>query len=245
MLERSNGLDSEQDENVDVSPVSPVPPYSAKTSSSEWNSSDDLAGPFSEQEEPGTVAHADTFLHNFPPPLPPKNFGSSYADPSGGLLQPPEVPIRLSSRSEPKNGSSSLSHATFRRWIETPTEHRLSSDASSKSGSSDQDRNDLSASESEERLPSPRPVHDDDTDSVVLPTTYFSVDNCMTDTYRAKYHKRPVYVKAEDHTSSGESDVEVRRVHLPDIQPPEPSRSRTEAGTSLQNSSFTMLLACM
>nr|XP_033465914.1 inactive ubiquitin carboxyl-terminal hydrolase 53-like isoform X2 [Epinephelus lanceolatus] len=233
ILEKNNGLDSEHEENVDGSPVSPVPPYLAKTSSSEWNSSDDLAGPFSEQEETGTV---EPFSHNYPPPLPPKTFGNSYADPSDVHSQPPEVPTRTLSNSEPKNGSSSLSHTTLRRWIETPAEHRLSSDASSKSGSSDQDRNDLSASESDERLPSPKPGHDDGTDSpgpadIALPTTYFSVDSCMTDTYRAKYHKRPaLYMKAEDHTSSGESDVEGRGLPLPDVQPPELSKSRSDAG---------------
>lgn len=234
ILEKNNGLDSEHEENVDGSPVSPVPPYLAKTSSSEWNSSDDLAGPFSEQEETGTV---DPLLHNYPPPLPPKTFGNSYADPSDVHSQPPEVPTRTLSNSEPKNGSSPLSHTTLRRWIETPAEHRLSSDASSKSGSSDQDRNDLSASESDERLPSPKPGHDDGTDSlgpadIALPTTYFSVDSCMTDTYRAKYHRRPaLYMKAEDHTSSGESDVEGRGLPLPDVQPPELSKSRSDAGT--------------
>uniref|UniRef100_A0A671YVU6 Ubiquitin specific peptidase 53 n=1 Tax=Sparus aurata TaxID=8175 RepID=A0A671YVU6_SPAAU len=225
-------------ENVDGSPVSPGPPYFAKTSSSEWNSSDDLTGPFSEQEETGTVGHNDPFSHNYPPPIPPKNFGSSHADLSGIHAHPPEVPTRSSPRNEPNNGMSPLSHTILRRWIETPAEHRLSSDASSKSGSSDQDRNDLSASESDERLPSPKPGHDDGTDSpglteMVLPTTYFSVDNCMTDTYRAKYHKRPVlYMKAEDHTSSGESDIEGRGLPLPDVQPPEPSRSRSESGYS-------------
>ncbi|KAL7375618.1 hypothetical protein ABVT39_020817 [Epinephelus coioides] len=233
ILEKNNGLDSEHEENVDGSPMSPVPPYLAKTSSSEWNSSDDLAGPFSEQEETGTI---DPFSHNYPPPLPPKTFGNSYADPSDVHSQPPEVPTRTLSNSEPKNGSSPLSHTTLRRWIETPAEHRLSSDASSKSGSSDQDRNDLSASESDERLPSPKPGHDDGTDSpgpadIALPTTYFSVDSCMTDTYRAKYHKRPaLYMKAEDHTSSGESDVEGRGLPLPDVQPPELSKSRSDAG---------------
>ncbi|XP_071333707.1 inactive ubiquitin carboxyl-terminal hydrolase 53 isoform X2 [Trachinotus anak] len=238
ILEKNNGLDSEQEENVDGSPVSPVPPYLAKTSSSEWNSSDDLAGPFSEQEETGTVAHIDSYMNSHPPPLPPKTFGSSHTDPSGVHSQPWEVPIRLSPRNEPKNGSSPLSHTTLRRWIETPAEHRLSSGASSKSGSSDQDRNDLSASESDERLPSPKPGHDDGTDSpsltdMVLPTTYFSVDNCMTDTYRAKYHKRPaLYIKAEDHASSGESDAEGRGLPLQDVQPPEPSKSRSESGYS-------------
>lgn len=239
ILEKNNGVDSEQEDNLDGSPVSPVPPYLAKTSSSEWNSSDDLAGPFSEQEETGTVGRIDSFMHNHPPPLPPKNFGSSHTDPSGVHSQPREVPTRSSPRNEPKNGSSPLSHATFRRWIETPAEHRLSSGASSKSGSSDQDRNDLSASESDERLPSPKLGHSDGTDSptrsdIGLPTTYFSVDNCMTDTYRAKYHKRPPlpFMRAEEHASSGESDAEGRGLPLQDVQPPEPSKSRSESGYS-------------
>ncbi|XP_029030615.1 inactive ubiquitin carboxyl-terminal hydrolase 53 [Betta splendens] len=234
VMEQGDGPDSEADENADRSPVSPEPLYLAKTSSSEWNSSDDLAGPFSEQEE----THADALLHGGPPPLPPKTFGSGDADPFGLRLQPPELPARTSSRVEPRNGPSLPSHTTLRRWIETPGDHRLSSDASSKSGSSDQDRNDLSASESDERLPSPKPALDEDTDSAprtdrAFPTTYFSVDSCMTDTYRAKYHKRPaMHTRAEDHTSSGESDVEGRFHLLPDVPPPEPSKLKTESGYS-------------
>uniref|UniRef100_A0A673AI71 Inactive ubiquitin carboxyl-terminal hydrolase 53-like n=1 Tax=Sphaeramia orbicularis TaxID=375764 RepID=A0A673AI71_9TELE len=235
IFEKNNGLDSEREDTVDGSPVSPVPPYLAKTSSSEWNSSDDLVGPLSEQEESGSAARSDPFLHNYPPPLPPKTFGSSNTDLSGIPTQLPEVP---SHRGEPKNGLSSLTHTTLRRWIETPAEHRLSSDASSKSGSSDQERNDLSASESDERLPSPRPGNDDGTHSPALtdrvhPTTYFSVDNCMTDTYRAKYHKRPaLYLKADDHTSSGESDIEGRGLPVPGVQLPEPPKTRSESGYS-------------
>lgn len=235
IFEKNNGIDSEREDAVDGSPVSPVPPYLAKTSSSEWNSSDDLVGPLSEQEESGSAAHSDPFLHNYPPPLPPKTFGSSNTDLSGIPAQPPEV---SSHRGEPKNGLSSLTHTTLRRWIETPAESRLSSDASSKSGSSDQERNDLSASESDERLPSPRPGNDDGTHSPpltdrVLPTTYFSVDNCMTDTYRAKYHKRPaLYLKADDHTSSGESDIEGRGLPVPGVQLPEPPKTRSESGYS-------------
>ncbi|KAK1890559.1 Inactive ubiquitin carboxyl-terminal hydrolase 53 [Dissostichus eleginoides] len=206
IFEKVNGVDSEHEENVDSSPVSPGPRYLAKTSSSEWNSSDDLAGPFSEHED--TVAHSEPFAHHYPPPLPPKNFGSGYS-------HPPELPIR-----EPRNGSSALSHTTLRRWIETPA-----------STGSHQDRNELSASESEERFPSPKPGHDDGTDfpsvtDMALPTTYFTVDSCMTDTYRAKYHKKTaVHLKAEEHTSSGESDAE-GRLPLPEPQPAESSRSR-------------------
>lgn len=188
--------------------MSPVPAYSAKTSSSEWNSSDDLAGPsLSEQED----------------------------SPDGRSQSPGVEP---SPWNKPRSGPSPLTHTALRRWIETPAEYRLSSDASSKSGSSDQDRNELSASESEEAAPSPKLAREDDMDSghpleMVLPTTYFSVDNCMTDTYRAKYHKRPVlYMRAEEHTSSGESDAEGRKLPVPDVQLAEPSRSRSESGTA-------------
>ncbi|XP_040037904.2 ubiquitin carboxyl-terminal hydrolase 53 [Gasterosteus aculeatus] len=235
ILERNNGPDSEPEDDGDGSPVSPVPGYFAKTSSSEWNSSDDLAGPFSEQDEAGTAARLDPFTHNRPPPLPPKTFGGGHADASAVHSRPPEVPARLSPRYGPKSDSSPLSHTALRRWIEAPAEHRLSSDASSRSGSSDQDRNDLSASESDERLPGPDPGPRDGTGSpaqtdVAFPTTYFSVDSCMTDTYRAKYHKRPgAHVKADDHTSSGESDVE-GRLPLSDVQPPQLIKSRSELG---------------
>ncbi|KAK5599352.1 hypothetical protein CRENBAI_022253 [Crenichthys baileyi] len=212
-LEKNNGLDSEQEENLDGSPASPIPSYSLKTSSSEWNSSDDLIGPLSELEESG---HTNSLLHSNHPPLPPK------PSPSG-----------IYSRNQPKNGLP-----VIRRWMEMPSELRLSSDTSSKSGSSDQERNDLSASENEDRLPSPKPRLDDGTDSLsssltdkVLPTTFFSVDGCMTDAYRTKYHKKPgLYRRAEDHTSSGESDAEGRGHSSTNVQPTETLRNRTESG---------------
>ncbi|XP_028330366.1 inactive ubiquitin carboxyl-terminal hydrolase 53 isoform X2 [Gouania willdenowi] len=231
IFERDKIIDSEQEDDFDSSPVSPIPPYLPKTNSSEWNSSDDFVELSSEQEEHRT-AHKDTYSHIIPTQLPPRTFGNNLTDLSGVHALQPEVAALLSPRNEPKNGLSYLSHNTLRRWIETPVEHRLSSDASSKSGSSDQDRNDLSASESDDRLPSPRPRHEDGAD-LVLPTTYFSVDNCMTDTYRAKYHKKPaMYKRAEDHTSSGESDMEGRGLPLADVPNLESSKSKTESGLS-------------
>lgn len=225
ILERNNGPDSGPEENVDGSPVSPVPPYLAKTSSSEWNSSDDLAGPSSEHDESSTVEPLS------PPPVPPKTLGLAHPDLPGVHPPPLESPSQSGPRNQPRTGSSLLTHNALRRWIETPPEHRFSSDASSKSGSSDQDRNELSASESDERAPSPgadRPGLAD----VVLPTTYFSVDNCMTDTYRAQYHRRPAqFTRAEEHTSSGESDAEGRRLPA-DLELAEP-RTRPEPGTAV------------
>nr|XP_057924084.1 inactive ubiquitin carboxyl-terminal hydrolase 53 [Doryrhamphus excisus]XP_057924085.1 inactive ubiquitin carboxyl-terminal hydrolase 53 [Doryrhamphus excisus]XP_057924086.1 inactive ubiquitin carboxyl-terminal hydrolase 53 [Doryrhamphus excisus] len=210
-----NDVDSEREDNVE-SPISPVPPYLTKTSSSEWNSSDDQTGPFSEHEEATMKGLA---LHNYPPPLPPKTFHTDQSE-------LPPIPARLS---RDKNGSAPvLSHTTLIRWIETPAEHRLSSDTSSKS--SDQDRNEMSASEGEERIPGRDGA---DSPDMVLPTTYFSVDNCMTDTYRAKYHKRPaLYMRADEHTSSGESDVDARGLPAPDDEMAEPSSNRPEPGYS-------------
>uniref|UniRef100_A0A8C8K7H5 USP domain-containing protein n=1 Tax=Oncorhynchus tshawytscha TaxID=74940 RepID=A0A8C8K7H5_ONCTS len=159
------------------------------------------------------------------------------------LRPKPEVHL---TRNEAKNGPI-LSQTILRRWIETPVEHKLSSDASSKSGSSDQDRNDLSASESgEEKVPSSMPGDDtDELDSPVtgeivlpmgLPTTYFSVDNCMTDTYRAKYHQRPALHMmtnakgGEQRMSSGESDLGEGGLPIPDSQPTDPPKSQPESG---------------
>lgn len=227
ILERNAG----QEENVDGSPV---PPYLAKTSSSEWNSSDDLAGPSSEHEESSNV---ESLSPGYRPPAPPKTFDLSCPDLPAASPPSPEPLTQSSPRNQPRNGPSLLSHSVLRRWIETPPEHRFSSDTSSKSGSSDHDRNDLSASESEERAPSPKLGPGEAPDppggaDVVLPTTYFSVDNCMTDTYRAKYHRRPARVaKAEEHASSGESDAEGRRLPPGDAQLGGGSRPRPESGT--------------
>ncbi|XP_041723561.2 inactive ubiquitin carboxyl-terminal hydrolase 53 [Coregonus clupeaformis] len=255
ILERRDGMDEEQEDNVDASPspVSPFPSYLAKTSSSEWNSSDDLAGPFSEQEETRPLFPRDPspqpHYHNLAPPLPPKTYVHRSTDQSGFRAHQLQEPSRTSPQNESKNWPIlSLSHTTLHRWIETPAEHKLSSDVSSKSGSSDQDRNDLSASESgEERFPSPRPGDDmDDLDSpvgremvlpMVLPTTYFSVDNCMTDTYRAKYHPRSTLYMTdakggEQLTSSGESDLGEGWLPITEAQHAEAPKSQPESGYS-------------
>lgn len=213
----------------------PIPPYFTKTSSSEWNSSDDLAGPFSEQED--SSSHADvppqvpsrTLSHFTAPPLPPKPRVLS----SENLRHLTQDPCPPSPQRLLRNGSA-LSHIQ-QKWLENSHEsHMISSDTSSKSGSSDQERNDLSASEGEEKFSTfPKPV----VGSPVIPTTYFSVDNCMTDTYRAKYHKkRPgLYMMADsragDHTSSGESDYGERVSPAPsETQAPSHTRAIAQPG---------------
>ncbi|XP_077598468.1 ubiquitin carboxyl-terminal hydrolase 53 [Stigmatopora nigra] len=179
-------------------PPRPVPNLWTKTSSS-----DNLARTFSE--------HQGIDIDRSPPPLPPKPFTGDAIN-SGPA---PEIPARR----------PALSHNTLIRWIEAPAEHRLWSDASSNK-SSDQDRNDLSASESEEKHSGHEGAESPD---LVLPTTYFSVDNCMTDTYRAKYHKRPaLYMRTQEQvTSSGESDVDAKALPVSQL---ELSEDRMESG---------------
>lgn len=72
---------------------------------------------------------------------------------------------------------------------------RTFSDASSKSGS-DPERSTPSSCESEERLTGCRVEQAAPAQEVSL-TTYFTVDNCMTETYRLKYHnQRPLVLSA-------------------------------------------------
>lgn len=218
----------------------PIPPNFTKTSSSEWNSSDDLAGPFSELED--LSSHSDmpprvpsrTLSHAAAPPLPPKPHILS----SENRRNLPQDPCPPSPQRLPWNGSA-LSQSIQQKWLENSTEsHMISSDTSSKSGSSDQERNDLSASEGEEKFSNfPKPV----VGSPGIPTTYFSVDNCMTDTYRAKYYKkRPglhmmVDSRAGDHTSSGESDYGERVSPSPsETQAPSHTRVIASAGNESQ-----------
>ncbi|XP_053361095.1 inactive ubiquitin carboxyl-terminal hydrolase 53 isoform X2 [Clarias gariepinus] len=190
----------------------------SKTSSSEWNSSDDLSGPVSAREDSlsntdlSSNAHqpSQSLSRTSAPPLPPKpqvlrvenRRGLTQA--SGYML--PKLPV---------NKGAALSRISSDVWLENSEPHMLSSsDSSSKSGSSDQERNDLSASENEDKSPT---IPDCYTESTIageyaIPTTYFSVDSCMTDTYRAKYHKKRSALhtaadsKTGEHASSSESD---------------------------------------
>uniref|UniRef100_A0A673MDR3 Inactive ubiquitin carboxyl-terminal hydrolase 53-like n=1 Tax=Sinocyclocheilus rhinocerous TaxID=307959 RepID=A0A673MDR3_9TELE len=190
--EISPSMEKTEVERAHVVNGNPISPNFTKTSSSEWNSSDD---PFSEQEDSSSRADVPPVPSRAAAPsVPPKPLILS----SENRRRDPRPP---SPRRLPRNGSA-LSQTVLQKWMEN-------SDTSSKSGSSDQERNDLSASEGEEKFSSfPKPA----AGSAVIPSTYFSVDSCMTDTYRAKYHKkRPaLYVMADsragDHTSSGESD---------------------------------------
>ncbi|KAF5895048.1 inactive ubiquitin carboxyl-terminal hydrolase 53-like, partial [Clarias magur] len=190
----------------------------SKASSSEWNSSDDLAGPVSEREDslsntdlsPNAHQPSQSLSRTSPPPLPPKP--QALRGENRRALTPASAHVLPKF---PVNKGATLLKISSEVWRENSEPHMLSSsDSSSKSGSSDQERNDLSASESEDKSPI---IPDCYTESTIageyaIPTTYFSVDSCMTDTYRAKYHKKRSALhtaadsKTGEHASSSESD---------------------------------------
>ncbi|MCJ8731610.1 hypothetical protein PDJAM_G00201440 [Pangasius djambal] len=215
----------------------------SKASSSEWNSADDLASPVSEQEDslsptdvPPLAYHqpSQSLSHTSVPPLPPKPqiLRPEYRS---GLIQD-------SAHMRPKSPAykrAAFSKMSSEIMLENSEPNMLSSsDSSSKSGSSDQERYDLSASESEDKCPS---IPDGCIESAVagehaIPTTYFSVDSCMTDTYRAKYHKKrsapntAADSKTGEHTSSSESDHGERASPAPaDLKIPDLSRTKKES----------------
>lgn len=233
-LDRTDGVNGSTGETALLS----------KMSSSEWNSSDDLAGPASEQEDCLSQTDVPLLLYHQPSP------SLSYT--SGPPLPPkPQVP-RSENRRGPTHDSAhmrprspdykraSLSKMSSEMWLENSEPNLFSSsDSSSKSGSSDQDRNDLSASESEDKYPSipDCSVESPVTGGYAIPTTYFSVDSCMTDTYRAKYHKKRSALhtvadsKTREHTSSSESDHGERASPAPaDLKIPDLSGTKKQTG---------------
>lgn len=203
-----------------------TPRHFAKTSSSEWNSSDDLALSDPEDGESG-VAPDSQCAHvalPYPPPVNQPTPDPSCIQRQPGTIQPGHVrPNQLVS--PPQQGESG--HALFRpRMLQEafPPSPRLPSrsyvsphrkpdisalrtfsDASSKSGS-DPERSTPSSCESEERLAGCRAAEQQQQQQAVVAaaqqqevslTTYFNVDNCMTETYRLKYHnQRPLVLSA-------------------------------------------------
>lgn len=203
-----------------------VPSFLNQTSSSEWNSSEDLTSPLSELEDsqPNIVQlihHSAAQSHPFP------------------LLHSKSQIFRPENRSGMIQDSASLRSQDI-SFKKSTTDNLSSSDSSTKSGSSDQERNDTSATEVEEKFPGfsePR-AGSSVTGEWVIPTTYFTVDGCMSDTYRAKYHKkRPalfenVDSKTGEQTSSGESDQGEALPALGALNIPVLSSTKKEAGNN-------------
>ncbi|XP_040892531.1 inactive ubiquitin carboxyl-terminal hydrolase 53 [Toxotes jaculatrix] len=195
-----------------------------KTSSSEWNSSDDLALSEPEERESSyrssnseAVSSDSQCPHITLPYHPPCNVTAEplQLNNQRQLSTTGSPHLRPTQRITPHQGETS--HAVFRpRMLQEPfplsphlsstsyvSPHRKPdmsglrtfSDASSKSGS-DPERSTPSSCESEERLTGCRVEQAVPAQEVSL-TTYFNVDNCMTETYRLKYHnQRPLVLSA-------------------------------------------------
>ncbi|XP_016357427.1 inactive ubiquitin carboxyl-terminal hydrolase 53-like isoform X2 [Sinocyclocheilus anshuiensis] len=155
------------------SPESPLLRRLDKINSSECNSSDELTNPLSEQEDSAYRSSiSEVAPHKSPAPPQPREepaTAPSMQTHSKHAQRPIEIktpPFRHATRRMEINGTCPSS-----------------SDASSKSGS-DQERGEQVSCGWDKPSASA---------SGVALTTYFSVDNCMTDTYRLKYHhQRPL-----------------------------------------------------
>lgn len=205
--------------------------HMSKTSSSEWNSSDDLAlsepedreSTYSSSNSPAIASDSlcpDVTLPHQPPcsvtEEPQQLSGQLGASGSPRLRPAPQIsphrtgqsghaPFRPRMLQEPFPSSPRLSSSSYvsphRR--SDASDLRMFSDASSKSGS-DPGRSTPSSCESEERPTGCRAEQTAPPQEVSL-TTYFNVDNCMTETYRLKYHnQRPLVLSASVPRSSTE-----------------------------------------
>uniref|UniRef100_A0A3B5BD07 Inactive ubiquitin carboxyl-terminal hydrolase 53-like n=1 Tax=Stegastes partitus TaxID=144197 RepID=A0A3B5BD07_9TELE len=226
----SSGSDSRQSEQQELTNCrghtgeSTTLRHITKTSSSEWNSSDDLALSEPEDREStylssnSEAAASDSQCPHIALPYhPPSNVTAEplQLNNQRQLATTGSPHLRPAQRISSHQGETS--HAAFRpRMLQEtfPSSPRLSStsyisphrkpdmsglrtfsDASSKSGS-DPERSTPSSCESEERLTGCRVEQAVPAQEVSL-TTYFNVDNCMTETYRLKYHnQRPLVLSA-------------------------------------------------
>ncbi|XP_057186701.1 inactive ubiquitin carboxyl-terminal hydrolase 53 isoform X2 [Triplophysa rosa] len=194
-------------------PESPLLRRLGKISSPECNSSDELTNPLSEPEDSAyrsstseVAPHESPGLNRcgymqprqesaIPTSIPTH---SKHAQRPIEIKTPPFRPRTLQEMSQTVSKASgravpsSHSNAVHRR-TEVNCTCPSSSDVSSKSGS-DQERGEQVSSEPEEKSCGwEKPSTVASQGSGVALTTYFSVDNCMTDTYRLKYHhQRPL-----------------------------------------------------
>uniref|UniRef100_A0A8D3A6N6 Ubiquitin specific peptidase 53 n=1 Tax=Scophthalmus maximus TaxID=52904 RepID=A0A8D3A6N6_SCOMX len=222
----STGCESRQSDQQELTNCreGSAPRHFTKTSSSEWNSSDDLAlSEPDDRESTYRSSNSEAVASDPPCPL----ITLPYQPPCSVTAEPLQLNhqrqlsatgsphLRPAQRAPPHQGETS--HTAFRPRVlqePLPSSPRLSpaayvsphrkpdmsglrtfSDASSRSGS-DPERSTPSSCESEERLTGCRVEQAASAQEVSL-TTYFNVDNCMTETYRLKYHnQRPLVLSA-------------------------------------------------
>ncbi|KAK0139510.1 Inactive ubiquitin carboxyl-terminal hydrolase 53 [Merluccius polli] len=240
--------------------LSPAHRHVAKTSSSEWNSSDDLVQSEPEDRD-GTFRSGTSEAAPPTPRLPPHPHIPPPAEQPGThrtahqshptfrprLLQEPFPPsLRLlSPRSSTSATAGTTAYASPHRKSEMPS-RKSCSEASSKSGS-DQERSTASSCDSEERervaggrSSSSSSGGGAERRAVAAPagpevalTTYFTVDNCMTETYRLKYHtQRPLVLTPTAppqplRSTGGDPSHETRLQDLPKHRP-DPSHTSSK-----------------
>lgn len=231
-----------------------------KTSSSEWNSSDDLALSEPEDRENAyrlsnseAMASKSQCPHITLPYHPPSNVtpeplqltNQHQLGTSGspklratqrvsqyqGETSPPVFRPRM--LQEPFPSSPRLSSASHFIPHRKPDilGLRTFSDASSKSGS-DPERSTASSCESEERLSRCRVDQPVPAQEVSL-TTYFNVDNCMTETYRLKYHNQRPLVLSATVPRTSMSDCRDTRHTLTDTYSQDVPKARAETSKLL------------
>lgn len=203
------------------SPESPLLRRLGKISSSECNSSDELTNPLSEQEDSAyRSSTSEVAPHESPGPNRSSypweesaiQSGPSIASHSKHAQRPIEIktppfrprilqePSQTASRASGRGAPSSSHSGAVHRRMEINGTCPSSSDVSSKSGS-DQERGEQVSSEPEGW---DKPSSSVSPGSGVALTTYFSVDNCMTDTYRLKYHhQRPLVLSMPEPRGAG------------------------------------------
>lgn len=146
----------------------------------------------------------EAIYQNLPPPLPPKKYALSnlhgLEHESTVSFKSPEVPSTNSSNTE--RHVASIGSKTTPQASPFADEERLKTTFPGKESSKIDFPSGLSVNDSWTvssisankgtcpTVPSTNSV-DANANDIVSLTTYFSVDNCMTDTYRMKYHQRP------------------------------------------------------
>ncbi|TRY99990.1 hypothetical protein DNTS_006404 [Danionella cerebrum] len=221
------------------SPESPLLRRLCRISSSECNSSDELTNPLSEQEDSayrsstGEIAPCESPVEEsgIPPSIP---FHSKHAQRPVEIKPPVFRPRTLQdsvSRASCR-GAPGLNNSLVHKRVEINGTCPSSSDISSKSGS-DQERGEQGPGESKERSCGwNKPSTSGSAGSAVALTTYFSVDSCMTDTYRLKYHhQRPLVLCMPEARAAERENRELGHLCHSESQT-EHTKYKTESGNS-------------
>lgn len=182
-------------------------------------------------------------LQNPPPPLPPKKYAipsvpqpeKNDCSPDGRLpdlfkATSSSLPkLSVSTASEPGSGASAhMSDERLKETFQVREQVGNSPNYPSRSSADDFQTHAgtvVNAVCQPERDSSPACPSD-----TISLTTYFSVDSCMTDTYRLKYHQRPKLCFPENDSSPAQSERGLRPVSRDSLSSNCPSEQRHDPG---------------